>query len=279
MPAITDRRIIVPRTRYTRSPEDVARFQDVLAAPSFFDIQSLSITFDSDPDVLAELIPPPLRPADRPRVSVGVNHVRRSNCVGAFHGAGVNIACTYEGEEGTYCLTMPMSTDTAVIFGRELFAEPKKLADITLALEGQHARGTVTRHGITYIDLGATLDTPLQPAGATSTSHHYYFKFLPAANGRGLAHDPELIRVTHRLTTHQVARGTGTITFRESVHDPVIDVPVLSVTGAAFAEVETLTTAEVVATVPVAQFLPYAYGKMDDITAWATAGLVAAGGQ
>lgn len=264
------------RTRYVKSPEDVRRLAEVYATPAFLDIRSLAMTILSDPEVLAEVIPPPLKPADEPRVSVSVSEIRRSNCVGAFNGCSVNIACTFEGEPGLYCLTMPMNTDTAVVFGRELYAEPKKVAEIQLDVVGPYARGTVTRHGITYVELNGTFEEGLQPFERESTSHHYYFKYLQSADGRGLAHDPELIRVTHRGRTSQLARGTGTITFRESRHDPVIDIPVLMVEGASLSESETHTRAELVTTVPAAQFLPWAYGKADDLTAWAEAGLLAA---
>jgi acetoacetate decarboxylase len=182
---------------------------------------------------------------------------------------------------------MPMSTETAVIFGRELFAEPKKIADIQLTERatpggGIEARGTVTRHGITYIQLDAIFESEPAPVTQSGDSDHYYFKYLPAADGRGLAHDPELVRVRHRGTTFASVRGTGRITFRESQHDPIIDLPVLEVTGAGLSEVQTITHAEVVATVPQAQFLPYAYGKQDDLLLWegdvtaAEMGLVAA---
>jgi hypothetical protein len=66
-----------------------------------------------------------------------------------------------------------------------------------------------------------------------------------------------------------MTRGTGTITFRESRHDPVIDIPILEVEGATFSQGETHTSAEVVATVPAADFMPWAYAKHDDLTAWA----------
>lgn len=265
----------MPRTRYLKTPQEIERLTEAFATPAFLDIRSLGISFLSDPDVLAELIPPPLKPAAEPRVSVGVSEIRRSDCVGPFNGCSVNIACTYDGEDGLYCLTMPMSTDTAIIFGRELYAEPKKLADIRLTRDGHHARGTVTRHGITYIEIAGRFDEEPQPVHRESRSSHYYFKYLPAADGRGLAFDPQLVRVTHRGITHATTRGTGTITFRESTHDPVIDVPVFSVGPATLSDVETHTSAEVVATVRAAEFLPYAFAKMDNLTVWAEAGLLA----
>ena len=121
---------------------------------------ALTVSFLSDPSVVAEIIPPPLEPAAEPRATVTVATIGRSNCVGPFDGASINLACHYGGEDGFYCLTMPMSTDTAVVFGRELYAEPKKLAEIALEVdvERRRARGTVRRHGITYIEIEAKLE-------------------------------------------------------------------------------------------------------------------------
>jgi acetoacetate decarboxylase len=261
------------RTRYVKSADEIAALQKIYATPAFLGSTSLSMTFLTDPDVVRELLPPPLEPAAEPRVSVAVYEIARSNCVGPFNGASVNVACRYDGQDGLYCLTMPMSTDTAMIFGRELYAEPKKMADCRVVQRGRFVHGTVTRQGVTYIELTGTFDDPMQSVDRDALSHHYYFKYMPAADGRGLAFDPQLVRVTHRGRTHRLTRGTGTITFRESRHDPVIDLPVLEVEGAAFSEGETHTRAEVVATVPAQDFLPWAYGKTDDLTAWAAAGV------
>ena len=263
------------RTRYVKTPEQVRQMQAAYATPAFLEATSLAVSFLTDPEVVRELLPPPLEPAAEPRASVSVYTIGGSNCVGGFNGASINLACTYQGEEGLYCLTMPMSTDTAILFGRELYAEPKKLADCQLDIGERFIRGSVTRHGITYIQLDGVFDEPMQPSDRAGVSHHYYFKYLPAADGRGLASDPQLVRVTHRGRTHKLARGTATITFRESRHDPVIDLPVHHVEAASYSLGETHTTAEVVATVPAADFLPWAYGKVDDFTAWADPAVLA----
>lgn len=257
------------RTRYVKSAAEIARIEEITSAPSFLDSTSLSLAFLSDPAVIREILPPPLEPAPAPRVNIAVYEFAGSNCVGAFSGASVNIACQFNGEAGLYCLTMPMSTDTAVIFGRELYAEPKKLADCRLETHGRIVRGTVARHGATYIELTGVFDEPLQESGRTSVAHHYYFKYLPDVTGRGLASDPQLVRVTHRGRTHQLTRGAGTVVLRESRHDPVIDIPVLEVEGAVFSHGETHTSATVVATIPASAFMPWAFARHDDLTAWA----------
>ncbi len=205
-------------------------------------------------------------------VTVSVSEIGRSNCVGPFNGAGVNVACTYEGQDGVYCLAMPMSTDTAVIFGRELYAEPKKLADIELDQRpGGHVRGTVTRRGITIIELRGRFEDVFQEVTRRYEARHYYFKFMPSADGAGFAHDPELIEVTHRGVTHRTVRGDGTLTYRESCHDPLIDIPVLSITGVTLSEGETHTSARVAATVDPASFMPYAFATIDDLSVWSEA--------
>ncbi|MCK9520416.1 MAG: acetoacetate decarboxylase family protein [Dehalococcoidia bacterium] len=256
------------RTRFVKSPGEVQRIQDAQAAPAFLDSRAVSTTFLTDPEVVVELLPPPLQPASEPRVFVAVYEISDSNCVGGFFGASVNLACTFQGEPGLYCLAMPMNTDTAIIFGRELYAEPKKLAAIDVEQRGQHVRGTVTRHGITYIELSVALEGEPTEIDHQAITHHYYFKHLPSADGRRLAFDPQLVRVTHTGTTRQLVRGAATLVFRESQHDPLIDIPVLEVESGAYSVGETHTRAEVVATVPADDFLPWAFAKVDDYSAW-----------
>jgi len=261
----------MPLTRYVKTPSQIDALLEAQATPAFLDATTLSATFLTDPAVAAELLPRPLEPAAEPRVSVSVSLIGRSDCVGPFNGASVNLACQYRGEEGFYCLTMPMSTDTAITFGRELYAEPKKAAEIRLERDGPVVRGTVARHGVTYIELLGMLDGELQDVNRETHSRHFYFRFFPAVDGTGLASDPELVCVSHTGRTERFVACEPTITFRESRHDPVIDLPVVSVEAGAFSEGETHTRAEVVATVSAAEFLPYAFAKMDDLTAWAGA--------
>ena len=258
------------KTRFVKEPAEVRRILSVVAAPSFRGIRSLNVTFETDPAVAAELLPPPLAPASEALVMVSIYDVAQSNCVGPFRGASVDLACRFEGQEGLYCLAMPMSTDTAVIFGRELYAEPKKLADIRLdEFGGVHLRGTVTRRGIAIIEVRAQLPDGARDVAGAREQRRYHFKFLPAADGSGFAASPELIEVTHHTTTSRLARGTGTLIFRESGHDPLIDIPVLSVTGVTYSEGDTHTTARLAAPVDPEAFLPYAFGKVDDLTVWA----------
>src|SRR5215216_4758174 len=115
-------------TRYVKSPGEIARIQALFAAPIFSDSRVLGIQFETTAEFIATVLPPGLEPDERSLASAWVGSFGSSNCVGPFAGAGVNVRARHGDLVGQYCLTMPMSTDAAIIFGRELYAEPKKLA-------------------------------------------------------------------------------------------------------------------------------------------------------
>jgi len=256
------------RTCYVDRPPGIARIQAINSNPALLATTSLRVTFLSDPDVIRELLPPPLGAAE-PRVTISVYEFAESNCVGPFNGASVSLACPYDGNDGFYSLTMPRTTDAAAVVGRERYGEPTKLARSHVKQRGRFVHGTVTSHGLTYIELAGVFDEPLSASGRETLSQHYSFKFLPEAFGEGLAFDPQPVPVTRRALTRQRMRGSGAVVLRESRHDPVIDIPVPEVEGATFSRGETRTSGEVVATVPAEAFLPWAFGKHDDLTAWA----------
>jgi acetoacetate decarboxylase len=110
---------------WVKSPEEIKRIEAVLSTPAFLEGKTVTVSFLTRPEFVRAVLPPPLEPADEPLVSVGVGSFGSSNCVGAFDGGWVDIAARYNGISGNYCLAMPMSTAVAIIFGRELFGEPK----------------------------------------------------------------------------------------------------------------------------------------------------------
>jgi acetoacetate decarboxylase len=250
-------------TRYVKSAEEIRELLRRHAAPAFLGRRGLAVQFETDPGFVRAVVPPPLEPLDRPLASVGISSFRASNCVGPFDGGAITVRCRYGDLEGQYCITMPMSTDTAVIYGRELYAEPKKLATVTVEREGDHARATVERYGITTIALTAELTEPV-PDG-TSEVNNFYFKYTIRADGSGLDHDPLLICVRTESTVRNARRGDGRIHFAESRHDPVSDIPIRRVLSAVWSEGDTYTHGRTLTSVPADGFLPYAFAKMDDL--------------
>lgn len=254
--------------RFRRDNREVEQFLAAYRQPKFSDVRALTVFAESEDEAVAKVLPPPLQPASEPRVVFTIGEVRRSNCVGAFFFASVDLACQFGGQEGLFCLTMPVSTDTALCIGRELYGEPKKLAEIRLDERGDGSvLGTVTRYGITYLELSAVLD-PVEESEHEREFFRYHFRFFPSPDGR-IVGPIELVRVRQHGRQRPIARGPASVTLRDSPHDPLVDLPIRRVRGAVLSEGESRTSGEVVETVPVEEFLPFAFAKVDDLLVWA----------
>lgn len=256
------------KTRYAKSPEELraaAKFNPEFLPSSVRQIRTL---YETDPEVIAALLPPPLKPAPAAHVGVTISQVSMHLGPGfdIEIGAGVfGAAAVYDGVEGLYMITMPMTTEGAVVGGRETYGEPKKLADIELVTDGDVLAASVTRHGITYIEVTGRVRESLGPR--QETQHAYCFKCLPALDrSKGLEFDPLLVRLEWQSNLQTVARVDGEIILRESMLDPVADLPVRRIVAMTYEEGTTRSHGTVLCSVPAAGLLPYLHQRYDDIT-------------
>lgn len=248
---------------FLRPEAEGTAIREAVRRPKFLDATTLTVSFRTDPDAVERLLPPGLDPADRPLARAEVVSVGRSNCVGPFDGGGLYVRARHGDREGAYCLSMPMSTDAAVRWGRETLGEPKKRAEVTLDWTGASARGTVTRHGERLVDIDARLTGSQEPRSGEATVFHY--KYLPAASGEGFHTDPVLVAVTLESEQTSAQRGSADLSLGSTVHDPLGSIPVETVRGATMAETDISLSAEEVTTVDPEAFEPYAFGVgMDD---------------
>jgi acetoacetate decarboxylase len=252
--------------RWIKSSEEIQKIEARLAAPEFLDGRTLTVTYLTRPEIIRAVLPPPLEPAGEPLISVGVGTFGRSNCVGAFAGGWVDVRASYQGIEANYCLAMPMSTDVAIIFGRELFGEPKKQARVRLESDGDVTRGTVERYGIPYLSVEARLTEDL-PIDSPATSDRFHFKFMHSADGRGLEFDPIIVQAHFETKLRVLKSGQGKATFKPSHHDPLTDLEILEFRGATYLEGDIYAHAKRLGTVDAKKFLPYAFQNIDDYSA------------
>src|SRR5688500_18697311 len=107
------------RNRWLVSPERYAEAERRYTAPadSGMVAQSAQVFYETDPEVHAATIPPPLEPHEVPEVWVSIGWMP----VIALGVAQVALRCRLDGEEGWYCLHLPMTTEAAVVGGRERF--------------------------------------------------------------------------------------------------------------------------------------------------------------
>src|SRR3954447_3809243 len=150
---------------------------------------SLVAIYETDPEVIAAVLPPPLEPSDEPLVRVTVASVDLGRGLPPFGASTFAVQARHEGTVGNYPLVMPMTTEQSVVGGRETFGEPKKLAQVALVRDGDQLRGTVTRLGTTFIELTGRVTGDLE-LPAERERIDFYFKFLPAPDGKGFDTEP-----------------------------------------------------------------------------------------
>jgi len=248
---------------WVKTTEEIERIEDRLAEPAFLQGRPLTVSFLTRPEFVKKVLPPPLEPASEPLVSVSLVAFGSSNCVGAFRGGAVNVRALYKDIEAEHCLAMPMSTDVAIIFGRELFGEPKKLAKFSLTHDGDVLQGSVSRLGVEYIKVDARLTEDVPIEGPAHT-RRFHFKFMHAANGRGLEFDPILVLAEFTSHFKVLRRGQGKVVFNRSHHDPLNEIEIVEMRDAVYAEGDVYAKARRLTTVPAEKFLPYSFQNIDD---------------
>jgi acetoacetate decarboxylase len=250
---------------FVKTREEIERIQAALSEPKFYSAQMVTVEYRTKPEIIRRVLPPGLEPTDTPLVRAMIGRWGRSNCVHAFEGGGLYVQARHGDHVGDYCLAMPMSTDAAIIFGRELFGEPKKQATTTLERRGNRIRARCVRYGKPILAIDATMENKENVTEGGFVNFHY--KFLPSADGRGLQWDPALVMATFATKVTHYESGKAKLTLGSTIHDPLAEIEVVEILGAIYVEGDIDSRCRTLATVKAQEFLPYAYGKIDDWTA------------
>ncbi|MFI8240078.1 acetoacetate decarboxylase family protein [Streptomyces sp. NPDC085866] len=217
--------------------------------------------WETDPDAVAAVLPPPLKPTGSPLVRVSISKV---DLPGYPLGAGSFAVAAAHGEvEGWYPLVMPMTRERALTGGREVFGEPKKLGEVTVERDGLVVRAALARHGIAFVEVRGAVSGEL-PLPEPSRKTDFYFKFLPAVDGSGFDGDPVLVHCVRYEKVRRLERVTGDVVLRESGYDPVADLPVLRLREITVGEKTSDQSGRVVERVDAQALLPYVHQRYDD---------------
>jgi acetoacetate decarboxylase len=254
------------RVRYVKTLEQVKRAAE--ASPEFLpsSVRSIRCVYETDPAIAAAVIPRPLRPPERPEVCVTFSQVAiqlapdvRFEIGSAIFGVG---AC-YDGAPGLYLITMPMTTEQAVVPGRETYGEPKKIAQVELAADEERVSASVSRMGIRYLEVAGRLGESLGPRSFTETG--YCFKAFPSCErGKAFDQDPLLVQLTWQHEHDRVQRVEGALSLRESPFDPVADLPLRRLVRLEYEVGRARSHGRVLAPVPGEWLLPFLHQRYDD---------------
>ena len=253
------------KLRYVKSTEELAQARAMQA--DFTPLsESLEAVYETDPAIVAAVLPPPLVPAERPLVRANISWVDLGPA-GEIGAAVFGVDCRYGDREGHYPITMPMSTEPIVVGGRERFGEPKKLADISFKRDGDSLEAGVARYGITYMEISGRVVETLEPT--PHSQDNFYLKVFPAADGKGFEGDPLLVGVRYEWEQPKVERLDGDLVLREAPLDPVADLPINDLISIHYYHRQGGYKAEILGPLEPAGIAPFVHQRYDDFAAMA----------
>lgn len=124
-------------------------------AAIIFDAEAINIIYETKPEIVERLLPPPLEPFEIPLVRVYIANFPRTNFGIIYKEVALLLVCKYKGEIGVYTLSMPVDNDMAMVLGRDIFGYPKKVGNIHLEKKGNNVHGWVERNGVRFVEINA----------------------------------------------------------------------------------------------------------------------------
>lgn len=258
----------------------VKTFEEIMAntkaTADFYDAEMLMVFWETKPEIIARLLPPPLKPADNPIAMAFVANYPATNFDVVYKESALFIRAEFDGEEGNYCLAMPVTNDIAMAGGREVFGFPKKMADIHFKKEGKAVNGWTERRGVRFMEVNATLTgQPNDPGALTLLQNEtddegtirgvsYNFKHFPGPEPSTLDYDPRLVKQDTLLKPKVLEIGEAEIILKHSDYDPWTEVEVVKMLGGIYSVGDnSMLAGKVVAEVGFMEFAPYAFLKWD----------------
>jgi acetoacetate decarboxylase len=248
--------------RYDPRPPAARVDHEIDATKAPIATEAVTVTYLTDPDIVAQVLPRPLAPAAEPIVRISLQRVAIEGRP-PFGSAVFSVAASHDGIDGDYPLFMPQSTEQSVVGGRETFGEPKKLGQIEVARSGDDVHATVARLGYPLIDVAGRVAGPL-PLPPDQANIEFYFKFLRAPDGDGIT-DPHLVYGTYHRHYEVFERIEGVVELGDSPLDPVADIAVLELRSITWCRRRTIQTARIAERVPQEWLLPFVHQRYDDL--------------
>ena len=254
------------KLRYVRTLEQVKKARENDAEFLQSTMRQIRCEYLTDPAVYRALVPKPLTPLSEPGVCVTFTDVTMqiSPDYQLTIGAAIfGVKASYDGVEGVNLITMPMTTEQAVIGGRETYGEPKKIAQIELSKTADRVEAKVSRMGMTYLSASGAIGRELGPR--EFTQHGYCFKLFPSCDpGKAFDFDPLLIRLNWLQKHTNAWKLDGELVLGQSPLDPVADVPIRELTRFEYEEGTTQSNGQVLRSVPEEWVLPILHQRYDD---------------
>jgi len=271
---------------FVKSVDQVAGGGFVGADTVFKPAEVFQILYETKPEAIKKLLPPPLKPQEKPYVIVAHTNFMRVGfdvglCGPGYLETALYIPALNDGVKGTFVAGMTLNTDIGSFMGRERVGFPKKAGNVGYYYKGNRYVAYSARHGIPYVILEGDMDgEPNDPQFLTEFnnaivsdpakpefSYNFTYKWTPGIGGKLFQSQPLLIQGLKSKTSLGIPKriGKGKVHLIWSDDDPWAELEVVRVLGASLDVVESRIHAKGGKAIPVDPdvFAPYAFYGWD----------------
>ena len=199
----------------------------------FINREFFIITYETDPDVLHAILPPPLELL-QPVIKFEFIRMPDSTGFGDYTESGQIIPVRYKGEEGGFTIAMFLDCESPIAGGREIWGYPKKLARPKLFVEEDTLVGTLHYGSVNIatgtmgykhreIDKKSILESVKKPV--------FLLKNIPGADGKPMINQLTRTYMTE-ITVKGAWSGPGSLELHPHALAPIADLPVRKIISA-----------------------------------------------
>lgn len=226
--------------------------------------EAITAVYETDPELVAAILPKPLEPGPEPLVRITITTVKMP--IGPAFGAGwIGVQARHGDVIGEYPVFMPMTTEQSVIGGRDTYGEPKKIGDVRATRDGDRVEGSIARMGFTICEVRGRISETREPYDRRKTD--FWFKVSPSAERPGELDQDPLLVYGEKTETARVHEGIdGDLILKDSPLDPVADLVVRRVVDLNWTERASTQVGRIIGPVPRADLEPFLHQRYDDLS-------------
>ncbi len=186
-------------------------------------VRVAAFPFMPRPGAVERILPPGMEPADGPGMVTFLSYPQ-TECQHPFDEAVVMVPVRVDETLGNYIPYIYVTTDEALIPGREIAGFPKKLAQVEWGRDGDRVRGSVTRWGKRILSIEGRVQGPMPEAalaGGGAGAPALNYKLIPGPAGE--IEIEEITKVQIELIPREQEIGQAQIRCEPSDLDPVAD--------------------------------------------------------
>jgi acetoacetate decarboxylase len=248
--------------RYGAKQEQRSREQEATSAKIWS--EAVTAVWETDPELIAAVLPAPLRPGPEPLVRLTITTVQMPG-LPPFGAGWFGVQAAHEDRIGEYPLFMPMTTEQSVVGGRDTYGEPKKIGEVWARREDGRIEAGIARMGFPICEVRGRIAESREPYEKEKTD--FWFKLSPSAETAGeLDQDPLLVygEKTEHARVHEGIDGE--VILKDSPLDPIADLVIRRMVDLNWTERASTQVGRVIGTVPRANLVPFIHQRYDDLS-------------